>query len=181
MSDSSVHLEEHLTASQAQPGKKPSILPANIGILPDHLQEVSNRLNTLLADEFVLYTKVRRSHWNVTGIHFHDLHLLFEELYEELDVIIDQVAERVRALGHHSIGTLKDFLGMTHLLEEGDTSDSVSLIRDLLNDYETVVRVIREYAEEVDSKFKDSGTEDFLIGIMEIHEKRAWMLRSLLA
>ena len=156
-------------------------LTPNIGILSAHLQEMSGLLNIILADEAVLYTKVRKSHWNVTGINFHDRHLFLETMYQDIQEYADDVAERVRKLGHHAIGTMKDFLSMTHLLEDTDTSDDLTILTELLNDHETIIRICRESAVIADEKFKDSGTNDFLIGLMQKHEKYAWMLRSMLS
>lgn len=156
-------------------------LTPNIGILPVHLQDMSALLNVILADEAVLYTKVRKSHWNVTGINFHDRHLFLETMYQDIQEYADDVAERVRKLGHHAIGTMKDFLSMTHLLEDTDTSDDISILTALLNDHETIIRICRETAVIAEDKFKDAGTNDFLIGLMQKHEKYAWMLRSMLS
>jgi len=153
----------------------------NIGILPAHLKEMADLLNVILADEAVLYTKTRKSHWNVTGIHFHDQHEFFETMYLDIQVYADDVAERVRKLGHHAIGTMKDFLATTHLLETTDTSDDFNILHDLLNDHETIIRVCREAAVAADEKYKDAGTNDFLINLMQKHEKYAWMLRSMLS
>ncbi len=159
--------------------KKP--LTPNIGILPAHMMETATLLNAILADESVLYTKIRKCHWNVIGIHFHDQHLFLETMYNDVAEIADSVAERVRKLGHHAFGTMKDYLSVTHLLETTDTSDSKAMLQDLLNDHETIVRICRENAETVIEKYKDSGSNDFLIGIMQLHEKYAWMLRSMLS
>lgn len=157
------------------------VLAPNIGILPEHLQQMADLLNVLLADEAVLYTKTRKSHWNVTGIHFHDQHLFLETMYQDIQEYADDVAERVRKLGHHAIGTMKDFLNASHLLETTDTSNGYSILNDLLNDHETIIRVCREAAVIADEKCKDSGTNDFLINLMQKHEKYAWMLRSMLS
>ena len=92
----------------------------NIGIADNHLSEVSNLLNVLLADEFVLYAKTRNYHWNVTGPHFSDLHKFFEGQYEEIDEILDSVAERARMLGHFAIGSLNQFSKSTRLTEGQD-------------------------------------------------------------
>lgn len=138
-------------------------------------------LNTLLADEFVLGTKTRNCHWNVTGPHFHDLHKFFDAQYEELDAILDDVAERVRALGGHAVGTLAEFLKLARLKEQlGRYPDAQEMTAELLEDHETVIRQLRGDVERCATKFGDAGTADFLTGLMEQHEKMAWMLRAVL-
>ncbi len=154
-------------------------MKTSIGI-PDHnIEEIVTLLNTLLADEYVLYTKTRNAHWNVTGPNFYELHKFFETHYEALDIIIDDIAERVRSLGHYPLGTLKDFLNITHMDEENqEFSNPKQMIQTLVNDHETIIRIIRNDITPISEKYKDLGTADFVTGIMEQHEKIAWMLRS---
>ncbi|MFC6103261.1 Dps family protein [Olivibacter domesticus] len=153
----------------------------DIGISEDNRQAVANILNHLLADEFVLYTKTRKFHWNVKGIHFHDLHLFFESQYKELAEVMDEVAERIRKLGHYSLGTLQQFLDETNLLEHTDDGSSAEImIEALLEDHETIIRELRKAIDPIQEKHKDAGTADFLTGLMEQHESMAWMLRSML-
>jgi len=153
----------------------------DIGISEDNRQAVANILNHLLADEFVLYTKTRKFHWNVKGIHFHDLHLFFESQYKELAEIMDEVAERIRKIGHYSLGTLQQFLDETNLLEHTDDGSSAEvMIEALLEDHETIIRELRKAIDPIQEKHKDAGTADFLTGLMEQHESMAWMLRSML-
>jgi len=153
-----------------------------IGI-PDHgIEEIVTFLNTLLADEYALYTKTRNAHWNVNGANFFELHKFFETQYEALDVIIDDIAERVRSLGHFALGSLKDFLSVTHMGEENhDFSNPNQIIQTLVNDHETIIRIIRNDITPISDKHKDLGTADFVTGVMEQHEKMAWMLRSFLS
>jgi starvation-inducible DNA-binding protein len=153
-----------------------------IGI-PDHgIEEIVTFLNTLLADEYALYTKTRNAHWNVSGPSFFELHKFFETQYEALDVIIDDIAERVRSLGHFALGSLKDFLSVTHMGEENhDFSNPNQIIQTLVNDHETIIRIIRNDITPISDKHKDLGTADFVTGVMEQHEKMAWMLRSFLS
>ncbi len=158
--------------------KNKAIMKPNIGINDTHLAATSNLLNLLLADEFTLYAKTRNYHWNVTGPHFSDLHKFFEGQYEELDEIMDSVAERVRMLGHYAVGTLTDFAKMTRLTEGQDAGADKKMIQNLLDDHETIIRELRNDVNEVNDKYKDAGTADFLTGIMESHEKMAWMLRA---
>ena len=153
-------------------------MKANIGIKEEDLQEVSLILNTVLADEFVLYTKTRNYHWNITGDNFIELHKLYQKQYEELEEIIDAVAERIRYLGHYSEGRLKDFLKITHLDEPEYTSDQQVQIRNLLQDHESVIIYIRKMIPKIQDEHNDAGSADFITGVMEQHEKIAWFLRS---
>jgi len=153
----------------------------NIEISESHLKEVATLLNTLLADEYVLYTKTRSAHWNVQGIGFMELHAFFQTQYEALDIIVDDVAERVRSLGHFALGSLKDFLSVTHMLEnESDFGSQKQIIQALINDHETIIRMIRNELTAVSDNCKDLGTTDFLTGLMKQHEKMTWMLRAYL-
>ena len=151
----------------------------NIGIKDQDRQAVVNILNTLLSDEFVLYAKTRNYHWNVTGPQFHDYHKFFEAQYEELDEVIDEVAERARALGGVASGSLAEFLKQTRLAEaDAAAGDAKGMVASLLNDHEAIVRSLRTDLETCNSKHHDAGTSDFLTGLMEKHEKTAWMLRA---
>lgn len=136
-------------------------------------------LNKLLADEYVLYTKTRYYHWNVTGPRFHTLHVFFEKQYDELDIIIDQIAERVRKLDFNALGTLEQFKKATRLSENsGEVPSEDGMIRNLLEDHETIIRQMRTDLEKAGENFHDAGTNDFLTGLMQQHEEMAWMLRS---
>ncbi len=150
-----------------------------IGIKDENRKAVSFELSKLLADEFLLYTKTRNAHWNVEGPDFHSMHLFFESQYEQLDEIMDSVAERIRTLDHYAPGSLKSFLDLTHLTEKiGDKNDSLAYIKELLGDHESIIEFIRGNIEPFASKYHDYGTSDFITGLMEDHEKLAWMLRS---
>lgn len=136
-------------------------------------------LNRLLADEHVLYIKTRGFHWNVTGQNFSELHKFFESQYDELEGIIDEVAERARALGGQARGSMKDFLKITRLREAaGDSLAAPKMLAALLADHEAVIRVLRKDITVCGDELKDAGTNDFLTGLMEQHEKMAWMLRA---
>ncbi|WP_159635295.1 Dps family protein [Sphingobacterium composti Ten et al. 2007 non Yoo et al. 2007] len=153
-------------------------MKTNIGIKEKDTAAVAEILNKLLADHNVLYVKARNAHWNIEGPDFHAQHLFFETLYDALAETIDELAERVRAIGHYAIGSMKEFLELTQLSEEKPSkNDSQSYIKALLNDYESIIISIRENIETIE-KHGDAGTEDFLVGIMEAHEKTAWMLRA---
>jgi starvation-inducible DNA-binding protein len=151
----------------------------NIGITEENKQAVSVQLAKLLADEFVLYTKTRNAHWNIEGPDFHSMHLFFESQFDQLDEIMDSVAERIRSIGHYAPGTLKSFLSLTHLTEYAENkNDSAGYIKELLGDHETIIEFIRGNVNPFASDFQDAGTSDFITGLMEDHEKMAWMLRA---
>lgn len=150
----------------------------NIGISEHNRHAVADILNRALADEYVLYTKTRNYHWNVVGPQFNDFHKFFESQYEALDDIVDEVAERVRALGHPSAGTLAEFTKLATIKEEpGKRPDASGMVERLLADHEAIIRELRDDAEQC-TKYGDAGTNDFLTGLMERHEKMAWMLRA---
>ena len=153
----------------------------NIGLSKEQREGVQKILAALLADEYVLYTKTRNYHWNVTGPQFNDLHKFFEAQYEALDDIVDEVAERSRSLGGQSLGTLTEFLKHARLQEEpGKYPAANQMIANLLSSHEAVIRSLRGDQETCAEKYGDMGTNDFLIGLMERHEKMAWMLRAFL-
>lgn len=151
----------------------------NIGITEANRQQVANQLAKLLADEFILYTKTRNAHWNVEGPDFHSMHLFFEAQYNELDEIMDSVAERIRTLGHYAPATLKSFLELTHLTEYSERkNDSLGFIKELLEDHESIIEFLRGNIDAFVNTYKDAGTSDYITGLMETHEKMAWMLRA---
>lgn len=153
----------------------------SIGLVERERRAVNQALNMLLADEYLLSTKTKNYHWNVTGAHFHDLHGLFGDQYAKLDVLIDQVAERIRALGGNAPGTLLEFLKFTRLEEHpGKYPSERGMVEDLCDDHETVIRELRRVLERNADLFCDAGTTDFLTAVMQEHEKMAWMLRSVL-
>lgn len=150
----------------------------NIGIEKNQMAVVEV-LNRLLADEFVLYTKTRNYHWNVTGPHFYHLHQFFESQYEALDEVIDDIAERARSLGGIAAGSLAEYSKLTRLREEvGQCHDSQYMVNNSLNDHEYLIRNLRSELEVCMSQHCDAATSDFLTGLMEKHEKMAWMLRA---
>lgn len=151
----------------------------NIGIKNSDREAVVDILNKLLSDEFLLYTKTRKFHWNVTGPRFHDLHKFFESLYEELDDVIDDVAERARSLGGPAYGTFAEYSKNARLKETpGVNPDEDKMLKELLADHETVIRILREDLVKAGDKYGDVGTNDFLTGLMEKHEKTAWFIRA---
>lgn len=150
----------------------------NIGLDDEQRSSVVKILSGRLADIYVLYTKTRKYHWNVTGMQFAELHEFFEEQYTEMEAMMDETAERIRQLGAMSPGTLEEFKGMTNIAEKpGVNPAAQDMVADLLNDHEIVIRQLREGADSAE-QLRDMGTNDFLIGLMEKHEKMAWMLRA---
>ncbi len=153
----------------------------DIGISEINRNSVVLLLTHLLADEYLLYTKTRNYHWNVEGPHFPEYHKFFEAQYEELDDLIDQIAERARALGGNALGTMKEFLNLARLKEyPADYPSARQMVLNLFEDHEELIVLLREDLAACADKYKDAGTSDFLTGLMEKHEKMAWMLRSML-
>ena len=153
----------------------------NIDLSPKALKEVAALLNTLLSDETVLYIKTLNFHWNVEGPNFSELHKFFEGQYEELSSIMDSVAERARALGQKALGSMQEFLDHTRLKESKSNLNAKAMIKDLLSDHEAIIKTLRKDLETCDTTYHDIGTNDFLTGLMEKHEKMAWMLRSFIS
>ena len=153
----------------------------DIGLADDRRDGVLRILTALLADEYVLYTKTRNYHWNVVGPQFNDLHKFFETQYDALDEVVDEVAERSRTLGGPAIGTLAEMLDHARLKEHPKQyPDARQMLANLLADHEAIVRTLRGDLAAAMDKFGDAGTSDFLTGLLEKHEKMAWMLRSFL-
>jgi len=151
----------------------------NIGISESNRDSIVKILNAVLSDEYVLYTKTRNYHWNVVGPQFNDLHKFFEVQYEALNEIVDDVAERARSLGDKAYGTLVEFSQHTRLKEQpGKQPPALTMVATLRADHEAMVRTLRADLATVMEKHNDAGTSDFLTGLMEKHEKMAWMLRS---
>ena len=151
----------------------------SIGISESNRDSIVKILNAVLADEYVLNTKTRNYHWNVVGPQFNDLHKFFEGQYEALNEAIDEVAERARALGGKAFGTLSEFSQHSRLKEQpGKQPPALTMVANLQGDHEAMVRTLRADLATVMEKCNDAGTSDFLTGLMEKHEKMAWMLRS---
>lgn len=151
----------------------------NIGIEENAREEIAGGLARLLADSYSLYVKTHNFHWNVTGPMFQTLHEMFEQQYTELAEAVDEIAERIRALGSPAPGSYTQFSRLTSVPEETGTPDAQEMIRQLVADQETVVRTAREVFPAVD-RASDEPTADLLTRRMQVHEKTAWMLRSLL-
>lgn len=151
----------------------------NIGISATNRKKVAQLLNALLADEFLLYIKTLNYHWNVKSRHFRDLHKFFLDLYETQLQICDDVAERTRSLDEPSFGTMQEFAKHTRLKEQpGKMLNDQEMIKQLLLDHEAIIRTIRVDAQACMDKYSDLGTNNFLLNLLEKHEKLAWMLRA---
>jgi len=154
-------------------------MKTNLGLTDEARLEVGQILNLLLADESVLYATTRDYHWNVTGPDFHSLHLQFESQYGQLEAWIDSVAERARAIGIGARGNWADLTKSARSSADAGIGLSADhMLAELLALHEDLVLQLRADAEACTTRFKDIGTADFLTGLMEKHEKIAWMLRA---
>ena len=150
----------------------------NIGISGKNLKAVTEVLSAALADEVTLYTKTRKFHWNVGGESFMELHKLFENQYKQLEESIDEIAERISKLGSKTIGTMEEFSKRSSIKEHpGKYPSSKEMIKELLENHESVIVKLRKSVDDCADKFKDAGSADFLTGLMEQHETIAWTLR----
>jgi starvation-inducible DNA-binding protein len=151
----------------------------DIGIDAGDREAIAKGLSRVLADTYTLYLKTHNFHWNVTGPMFQTLHLMFETHYNELALAVDLVAERIRALGFPAPGTYKQFVALSSIQEEDGVPKAQDMIRLLVAGHETVARTAREVFKSAE-KASDQPTCDLLTQRMQVHEKTAWMLRSLL-
>ena len=152
----------------------------DIGIAEKDREAIAEGLSRLLADTYTLYLKTHNFHWNVTGPMFNTLHLMFETQYTELAAAVDEIAERIRALGVYAPGSYADFAKLSNVKEAEGVPAAEDMIRQLVDGQETVTRTAREIFPTVDAAH-DEPTADLLTQRMQVHEKNAWMLRSLLA
>ena len=137
-------------------------MKANVGLSDKQRAGVVTILMKTLADEYLLYTKTRNYHWNVTGPHFHDLHKLFESQYDAIDTKIDEVAEFIRYFGEKAPALLTGFLAIARLQEpQGDDPSADQMIRNLLEDHESLIRNLREDVEKAGSKHQAADVADF--------------------
>jgi starvation-inducible DNA-binding protein len=165
---------------QSNMGIEKLAMPINIGIEEKDRREIAAALSRLQADTFTLYLKTHNFHWNVTGPMFQTLHLMFEQQYNELWTAVDTLAERIRALGVYAPGTYREFAKLSSIKEEDGIPPAEEMIRLLVEGHETAARTARTgftIAEDAN----DAPTADLLTERMQIHEKTAWMLRSLLS
>jgi starvation-inducible DNA-binding protein len=151
----------------------------DIGINEKDRKQIADGLSRLLADTYTLYLKTHNYHWNVTGPMFQTLHLMFEQQYNELALAVDLIAERIRALGLPAPGSYAAFLKLTSIQEEEGAPSAHEMIQKLLEGQETVIRTARTLFPRVE-EVHDQPTADLLTQRMQLHEKTAWMLRSLL-
>jgi starvation-inducible DNA-binding protein len=151
----------------------------NIGISEKDRRSVADGLSRMLADTYTLYLKTHNFHWNVTGPMFQTLHLMFMTQYNEAWMAVDLVAERIRALGYPAPGSYKEFAALTSIKDSSGVPKAKDMIRQLVEGQEAVVRTAREVLP-IAEKAGDQPTVDLLSARMEVHEKNAWMLRSLL-
>lgn len=150
----------------------------NIGISEKNLKNSAELLSGVLANEMTLYIKTRKFHWNVAGESFMELHKLFETQYTQLEVSIDEIAERIGKLGHKTIGTMQEFSKLSSIKESpGKYATSKALLVELLKDHETVIIMLRKDIDEAGDKNNDAGTADFFTALIEQHETIAWTLR----
>ena len=151
----------------------------NLGIKKEDREQIAAGLSKLLADSYTLYLKTHNYHWNVTGPMFNTLHVMFEQHYTELATAVDEIAERIRALGVKAPGTYREFAALTSIDEASGDESAEDMIRQLVVGQEAVVRTAREVFPAADAA-NDEPTADLLTQRMQIHEKNAWMLRSML-
>ena len=152
----------------------------NIGIAEQDRRDIAQGLSRLLADSYTLYLKTHNYHWNVTGPLFNTLHQMFEEQYTELAAAVDEIAERIRALGEPAPGSYSAYARLTAIEEEDSVPDAEQMIRQLLKGQETVARTARSVIGAAEAA-NDEPTADLLTQRMQVHEKNAWMLRSMVA
>lgn len=151
------------------------LIQPNIGLESDIRHPVVEILNNTLANEAVLILKTRSARWNMSGTGFFELRILFDTQYKQLNDISDEIAERARMLGGFTTGSLKEYIAHTRLEEQpGIAPDTLHL----LADHESIIRFLREDVRKCTEEFEDEGTFDLLVGVMRVHEKMAWVLRS---
>ncbi|MBU2114635.1 MAG: DNA starvation/stationary phase protection protein [Gammaproteobacteria bacterium] len=152
----------------------------NIGIDEDQRKAIAHGLSVLLADTYTLYLKTHNYHWNVTGPMFQTLHTLFETQYNELALAVDEIAERIRALGEFAPGSYKEYAKLTSIKEADGIPSAEEMIKDLVKGQEAIAKTARSIVPVADNA-SDEVTLDLLTQRMTVHEKTAWMLRSLVA
>ena len=158
---------------------KPTKIAIDIGIKEVDRKKIAGELSKLLADTYTLYLKTHNFHWNVTGPMFQTLHLLFEQQYNEMWMAVDLIAERIRSLGEPAPGTYSDFSQLSSIKETKGVPHATSMIRILVDGHEAVIKTARKAFPLAESAH-DESTADLLTQRLQLHEKTAWMLRSLL-
>ncbi len=145
-----------------------------LGYSRDQLAETTKLLNQLLADYHVYYQNLRNFHWNVTGTHFFDLHIKFEELYNTAKLNIDAIAERILTLRFKPVSTLKEYLNMTQI-SESNTKDAVEMVNVIIENQKVLIDGLRKILKEA-GELNDEGTVDMASGFLADLEKSSWML-----
>ena len=151
----------------------------DIGINSDDRQALADSLSVLLADSYNLYLKTHGYHWNVTGHMFRTLHLMFEEEYTELALAVDEIAERIRSLGHIAPASFSSYRELSSMPEDASVPDALEMVANLVIDHESVARSARASLLVAEGA-NDAVTADLATRRLDVHEKTAWMLRSLL-
>jgi starvation-inducible DNA-binding protein len=167
------------SSKKAKVASSANAIPIDIGISEKDRAKISAGLSRLLADTYTLYLKTHSFHWNVTGPMFNTLHLMFETQYNELALAVDSLAERIRSLGYPAPGTYSEFAKLTSIPEPKGVPKAEEMIEQLLLGQETVARTAREVFPAAEAA-GDESTADLLTQRLQVHEKTAWMLRSLL-
>lgn len=152
-------------------------MEVNIGISKENRKKIADGLAKVLADSYMVYLKTHNYHWNVTGELFHSLHDQFELQYTELAEAIDEIAERIRALGHRAPGSFREYQQITAINEDDDQPEALEMVRRLAVDNETILRTARSVLKACEEA-GDEATLDLLTSRLKIHSKTAWMLRS---
>ena len=152
----------------------------DIGIDDRSRKEIAAGLSRLLADTYTLYLKTHNFHWNVTGPMFSTLHLMFEQQYTELATAVDEIAERIRTLGEAAPGSYSRYAELSSIREENGVPSAMDMVRQLVADQEAVVRTARSVFPAAEAA-RDEPTADLLTQRMQVHEKTAWMLRSMIS
>ena len=151
----------------------------NIGIKQADREQIVAGLHVLLVNSYTLYLKTHNYHWDMTGPMFNTLHLMFEQQYTELAAAVDQIAERIRALGAFAPGSYTEYARLTSIPEDETVPDAETMIKNLVAGQETLARKARDVMATV-GESRDEPTADLLTQRMQVHEKNAWMLRSLI-
>lgn len=149
------------------------------GLSDSDRKSIASELSRLLADSYTLYLKSHNYHWNVTGPMFQTLHLMFEQHYNELALAVDEIAERIRALGHAAPATYGEFGRLSSIAEDGSPPQAMEMVRNLVEGHETVIATARATIVTAEQA-SDAATVDLATRRIDVHEKTAWMLRSLL-
>ncbi|TVQ67293.1 MAG: DNA starvation/stationary phase protection protein [Balneolaceae bacterium] len=152
-------------------------MDVHIGISTEHRERIAEGLAKVLADSYMVYLKTHNYHWNVTGEHFHSLHEQFEVQYTELAAAIDEIAERIRALGHRAPGSFLEYAKLTSIEEDTDHPNALEMVRRLAVDNEKILRTARQVLPVCDEA-DDEASLDLLTERLKVHSKTAWMLRS---